>query len=155
MNNMKVRSFVIGLLATNSIIYVGRLVYAVVLTAAAAAMRLWISAEEVGSTVWAFRSLISWQETIPYLIWGTFAAIVNFLMRCKYSTKVIQTTLLLVMVGLWLHTTQLSILSKTHWETSWILELFWGIVFFPLFWYLPFLSWRLEQRFATEVCDET
>lgn len=150
MNKLRSPSFGRAILLANLIVYFGRLVYAVVLSILGEITLLWMSAEEVGSVAWAYRALISWQETLPYLVWATVASILWVNMKDRFSASTVKASFLVVAAGLWIHTSRLGILSVEYWRFAWNLEVLWAAVFFPLFWGMHSLLRYVEDRHRQE-----
>jgi hypothetical protein len=140
----KYRNLIAFLVLANGIVFTGRILYAIALTVSGTIAQLWMPAEEVGSVMWAYSALINWSKSIPYLIWGSLAAIVAAWLLVGQPTTNIKTIFLAIAVCLWGHCTELAIFSWDHWQYSWALEVHWIVIFFPLFWFMPNLLKRAE-----------
>lgn len=143
------RNVVAILLLPSVVVLLGRILYAVALTVAGIIAELWMSPEEIGSVMWAYRKLISVSDSLPYLIWGLLAGVLAAYCLNKQSIRTIRGVFLAIAIGMWIHKSHLAIFSMDHWETSWVLELFWIAIFLPLFWVMPRLLKWAETGFAT------
>lgn len=150
MSKLRSPSFVKAILLANLIMYFGRLVYAILLSVLGEIALLWLPPEEVGSAAWAYRALVSWQKTLPYLVWATVASILWVNMKDGFSASTVKASFLVVAAGLWIHTSRLGILSVEYWRFAWNLEVLWAAVFFPLFWGMHPLLRYVEDRLDME-----
>ncbi len=109
------------------VLFLGRLAYAIVLALIASITRIWIPAERIGSTIWAFKSLYNWQHGIPYLLWGCLMGLSSTAPpRWRFWL------LLICILGLWAHRTELGLFSLDYWRISFVIELIWIALFLPL-----------------------
>ncbi len=110
-----------------AILFLGRIVFAIVLTVLGFIFLLWLPAEEIGSVSWAYKALLSFQKSLPYLIWGALIGV--------FATTPPQWRywiLLICFIGLWAHVTNLGIFYPEYWQHASIVTPVWLTVFLPL-----------------------